>query len=88
MINLCGLTKCICPSHLVCLLWPFLYLVTIVMFFITLVLENCSIHHAEEITSMIDFNPIEETFSKVKTEMKHMTMEASMTDIMDIDTIA
>lgn len=30
--------------------------------------------------------PIEETFSDVKTEMKHM--EASMTDIMDIEAIA
>lgn len=65
------------------------------------ILDNCSIHHVEEITSMIEevgalvhflppyspnFNPIGETFSKVKTEMKHM--EASMTDIMDIETIA
>lgn len=33
-----------------------------------------------------DFNPIEETFSKVKTEMKNM--EASMPDILDIETIA
>ena len=62
------------------------------------ILDNCSIHYVEEITSMIeevgalvhflppyspDFNPIEETVSKVKTEMKHM--ETSMTDIMDID---
>ena len=51
------------------------------------VLDNCSIHHVEGITSMIeevgalvhflppyspDFNPIEETFSKVKAEMKNM----------------
>ena len=64
-------------------------------------LDNCSIHHVEGITSMIeevgalvhflppyspDFNPIEETFSKVKTEMKNM--EASMPDILDIETIA
>ena len=63
------------------------------------ILDNCSIHHVEEITSMIEgvlvhflppyspvFNPIEETFSKVKTEMKHM--EASMTDITHIETTA
>ena len=51
------------------------------------VLDNCSIHHVEGITSMIeqvgplvhslpphspDFNPIEETLSKVKTEIKNM----------------
>lgn len=65
------------------------------------ILDNCAIHHVEEITSMIedvgalvqflppyspDMNPIEEMFSKVKTEMKHM--EASMTSIMDTETIA
>ena len=33
-----------------------------------------------------DFNPIEEMFSKVKTEMKRL--EVSLTNIMDIKTIA
>ena len=57
------------------------------------VMDNCAIHHVEGITSMIedvgalvhflppyspDFNPIEEMFSKVKTEMKNL--EASITN--------
>lgn len=64
------------------------------------ILDNCSIHHVEGITAMIeeagalvhflppyspDFNPIEETFSKVKTEMKYQ--EQSMADVSDIETI-
>ena len=64
------------------------------------VLDNCSIHHVQGIASMIedvgalvhflppyspDFNPIEETFSKVKAEMKNL--EASMADVADIETI-
>lgn len=64
------------------------------------VLDNCSIHHVHGIASMIeqvgalvhflppyspDFNPIEETFSKVKAEMKNM--EAAMADVLDIETI-
>ena len=64
------------------------------------VLDNCSIHHVEGIAPMIeevgalvhflppyspDFNPIEETFSKVKAEMK--SLEASMADVADIETI-
>ena len=64
------------------------------------VLDNCSIYHVEGITSMIeevgalvhflplyspDFSPIEETFSKVKAEMKNM--EVSMEDVLDIETI-
>lgn len=64
------------------------------------VLDNCSIHHVEGVTSMIeevgalvhflppyspDFNPIEETFSKVKAEMKNM--EVSMAGVLDIETI-
>lgn len=65
------------------------------------VLDNCSVHHVEGVTSMIeevdalahflppyspDFNPIKETFSKVKTEMKNM--EASMPDVLDIETMS
>ena len=64
------------------------------------ILDNCSIHHVDGIASMIeevgalvhflppyspDFNPIEETFSKVKAEMKNL--EVSMVDVMDIETI-
>ena len=64
------------------------------------VLDNCSIHHTEGIASMIeevgaivhflppyspDLNPIEETFSKVKAEMKHL--EESMPNLSDIETI-
>ena len=64
------------------------------------VLDNCSIHHVEGITSMIeeagalvhflppyspDFNPIEEMFSKVKIEMKNQ--EQSMAGVPDIETI-
>ena len=64
------------------------------------VLNNCSIHHIEGIALMIeevgtlvhflppyspDFNPIEETFSKVKAEMKNL--EDSMADMLDIETI-
>ena len=64
------------------------------------VLDNCSVHHVEGITAMIeeagaivhflppyspDFNPIEETFSKVKAEMKNL--EQSMVDVSDIETI-
>ena len=44
MINLCGLTKSNCHSHLVCLLftlWPFLCLVTFLMFFITYIFYFC-----------------------------------------------
>ena len=64
------------------------------------VLDNCSVHHVEGITAMIeeagaivhflppyspDFNPIEETFSKVKAEMKNL--EQTMVDVSDIETI-
>ena len=64
------------------------------------ILDNCAIHHVDFITSMIeqvgalvhflppyspDMNPIEETFSKVKTEMKNL--EESMTNVLDIETI-
>ncbi|SMN02410.1 Mobile element protein [uncultured Candidatus Thioglobus sp.] len=60
------------------------------------VLDNCSIHHVDGIAAMIeeagalvhflppyshDFNPIEETFSKVKAEMKNLV------DVPDIETI-
>ncbi len=55
------------------------------------ILDNCSIHHVEGITEMIqevgalvqflppyspDYNPIEEAFSKVKSTLKEMDMEA------------
>ena len=64
------------------------------------VLDDCSIHHVEEITTMIedvgalvhflppyspDLNPIEETFSKVKTEMKNI--QQCMTNLLDTETI-
>ena len=63
------------------------------------VLDNSLIHNVEGITEMIeeagaivhflppyspDFNPIEETFSKVKAEMKHY--EESMNEVSDIET--
>ena len=65
-----------------------------------MVLDNSSIHHVEGIASMIEevgalvhflppyspgFNPIEETFSKVKAEMKNL--EASMAHVTDIETV-
>ena len=57
------------------------------------ILDNCSIHHMEEIVRMIeeigaivhflppyslDFNPIEEAFSKVKATLKLLGQEADM----------
>ena len=54
------------------------------------ILDNCAIHHIAEIEKMIqeigalvhflppyspDFNPIEETFSKVKTKLKSVENE-------------
>lgn len=60
------------------------------------ILDNCSVHHCETALQMIqevgaivhflppyspDYNPIEETFSKVKAEMKSMEKEAQVTDI-------
>ena len=59
------------------------------------ILDNCSIHHNEVAVQMIqqvgaivhflppyspDYNPIEEAFSRLKTEMKAME-EAQVTDI-------
>ena len=64
------------------------------------ILDNCSIHHIPEVTRMIeevgalvhflppyspDFNPIEETFSKVKTTLK--STESIMADITDVETL-
>ena len=64
------------------------------------VLDNCSIHHVEGIASMIeevsvivhflppyspDLNPIEETFSKVKAEMKYL--EVCLDHVVDIKTL-
>ena len=61
-----------------------------------IILGNCSIHHREIAVQMIrkvggivhflppyspDFNPVEEAFSKIKTEMKAMEKEAQVTDI-------
>ena len=63
------------------------------------IMDNCSIHHVNEVVKMIeevgaivqflppyspDLNPIEEAFSKVKSEMK--SFEQTM-DINDIETI-
>ena len=60
------------------------------------ILDNCTIHHCEEAVQMIeevgaivhflppyslDYNPIEEAFSKVKAEMKAMEKEAQVLDI-------
>ena len=62
--------------------------------------DNCSVHHVEGVVVMIeeagaivhflplyspDFNPIEETFAKVKCEMKHF--EESMAEVSDIEAI-
>ena len=56
------------------------------------ILDNCSIHHVEGITEMIeevgalvhflppyspDYNPIEEAFSKVKSTLKELDVEAN-----------
>ena len=64
------------------------------------VLDNCSIHHVEGITATIeeagalvhflppyspDFNPIEEIFSKVKTEIKNQ--EQSLANVPDIENV-
>ena len=66
------------------------------------VMDNCSIHHIQEIVSMIegvgailqflppyspDFNPIEEAFSKVKSEIKHLERTMDTSDI-EIITLA
>ena len=63
-------------------------------------LENCTIHHAEEITAAIesigalllylppyspDFMPIEELFSKVKSSMK--ALESEHQTRIDLETI-
>ena len=59
-------------------------------------LDNCTIHYCEEAVQIIqevgaivhflppyslDYNPIEEAFSKVKAEMKAMEKEAQVLDI-------
>ena len=64
------------------------------------IMDNCSIHHIDEVTELIqqtgaivhwlppyspDYNPIEELFSKSKAMMK--AMETEMETIDDIDTI-
>ena len=64
------------------------------------IMDNCSIHHIDEVTELIqqtgalvhwlphyspDYNPIEEAFSKTKNMMK--AMEVEMQIIQDIDTI-
>ncbi len=64
------------------------------------ILDNCSIHHASGIVHTIedvgalvhflppyspDFNPIEETFSKVKTVLK--STETDMDDVNDVETL-
>ena len=60
------------------------------------ILDNCIIHHADEVVRMIhevgalvhflppyspDYNPIEEAFSKVKAEMKAMEQEGQVMDL-------
>ena len=62
-------------------------------------MDNCAIHHIDEVVAMIedvgamvqflppyspDFNPIEEAFSKVKSEMKLLERT---TDVSDTETI-
>ena len=62
------------------------------------ILDNCSIHHASDIVHSIeevgalvhflppyspDFNPIEQTFSKVKTVLK--SIESDMEDVDDVE---
>ena len=63
------------------------------------ILDNCSIHHASDIVHSIevgalvhflppyspDFNPIEQTFSKVKTVLK--SIESDMEDVDDVETL-
>jgi len=54
------------------------------------IMDNCSIHHVDHVTALLqeigvliqwlppyspDFNPLEEAFSKVKSEMKSMETE-------------
>ena len=62
-------------------------------------MDNCSIHHVPGIVEKIqevgalvhflppyspDYNPIEETFSKVKSLLRSMDMEA---DVLDTETL-
>ena len=64
------------------------------------IMDNCSIHHIDEVTELIqqtgalvhwlppyspDYNPIEEAFSKTKSMMK--AMEVEMQVLQDIETI-
>ena len=64
-----------------------------------IILDNCAIHHVQEVVDMVegvgaivhflppyspDLNPIEEAFSKVKSEMKNL---GETTDITDTETI-
>ena len=64
------------------------------------ILGNCTVHHIPEVVASIedvgalvyflppyspDFNPIEETFSKVKTVLK--TTEIEMCGVSDIETL-
>lgn len=64
------------------------------------IMDNCSIHHIDEVTELIqqtgalvhwlppyspDYNPIEEAFSKAKSMMKAMEMEMQV--VQDMDTI-
>ena len=60
------------------------------------IMDNCIIHHGEEVVQMIqevgalvhflppyppDYDPIEEAFSKVKSELKAMEREGQVTDL-------
>ena len=62
------------------------------------ILDNCSIHHVEEIVHMIqkvgalvhflppyslDFNPIKHAFSKLKATLKLLDQEAEMGEIIE-----
>lgn len=64
------------------------------------IMDNCSIHHIDEVTELtqqtgalvhwlppysLDYNPIEEAFSKVKAMMK--AMEVEMQILQDIETV-
>ena len=64
-----------------------------------IILDNCVIHHTHEVVDMIegvgaiiqflppnspDLNPIEEAFSKVKSEMKNLGETVDITDTENI----
>ena len=66
------------------------------------IMDNCSVHHIQETVSMIeevgaivqflppyspDLNPIEEAFSKVKSQLKHIETTMDTSDISGVATV-